>query len=548
MSRTEPLAALQQLAARAAQRLDAGLHRRGFLQLGAAALAATQVGALTGCAPEHASEAAPLGVSATGARVAIVGGGLAGVHCAWRLRGTGLRVELFEAGQRLGGRALTARGLFGDAQQAELGAERFEADHLALRQLTAELGLTARPLAVNGTRFQVGGVDVAEDTLVAQLADVLPAVQADVDAAESDGAAFDGLDHTDLGAWLDDRVPADVWPELHAALAAAARAELCAEPSQLSALPFVYALGAAAALPTGGSPWTVGEGVDALVDRMAADLPTAPRLGHRLLRVGGVEADGRRTLTFAGPDGTFHARYDRVVLALPFAVLRTIDLADADLPADVRWQIDTLGQGHAARVLAHLHQRPWSPTAPTRLLSDDLARHAWHATADQPGAGAILTHQTTGEDALAVEAGDAARWFRDAVLPEVEVAWPGVRAAWDGRAVRTRWSSSPLTRGARAVFTPGQAAMWGQLGAPVVGLHFCGEHVSADAHGRLEGAAETSLRVAAELVGAEALGPAAARLLAAMGALPAVHPGREASPSWRARRHGFTALAATLTG
>src|SRR5262249_959945 len=60
--------------------------------------------------------------AAQGARVVVVGAGLAGITAAYRLAQNGVQVRLYEARDRIGGRCWTARG-FGDGQTAEHGGE-----------------------------------------------------------------------------------------------------------------------------------------------------------------------------------------------------------------------------------------------------------------------------------------------------------------------------------------------------------------------------------------------------------------------------------------
>jgi monoamine oxidase len=64
----------------------------------------------------------------TSRKVAVIGGGVAGLTAAYELKRSGYRVTVFEASRRLGGRILTAR--FGDGEAyAELGAMRIPYKH-----------------------------------------------------------------------------------------------------------------------------------------------------------------------------------------------------------------------------------------------------------------------------------------------------------------------------------------------------------------------------------------------------------------------------------
>src|SRR4029077_4255375 len=73
--------------------------------------------------------------------IAVVGGGLAGLTCAWRLKQAGLRATIYEAANDLGGRCRTRRGFFDQGQIAERGGELIDTGHIALRRLAAQLGL-----------------------------------------------------------------------------------------------------------------------------------------------------------------------------------------------------------------------------------------------------------------------------------------------------------------------------------------------------------------------------------------------------------------------
>src|SRR5438105_1203077 len=71
----------------------------------------------------------------TKTRIAIVGAGLAGLHCAYRLRQAGVVAHVYEASHRVGGRICTARGVFANGQIAELGGEFINTNHTCMRRL-----------------------------------------------------------------------------------------------------------------------------------------------------------------------------------------------------------------------------------------------------------------------------------------------------------------------------------------------------------------------------------------------------------------------------
>src|SRR5689334_14337336 len=111
MARTRLFGKLRRIASRALwERRETGRQRDGQqpvltrrqLTLGTAQLLAAT--GLAACSGEDDS-----GDSLRRERVAVVGAGIAGLHCAYRLQQSGVDVTVYEAANRVGGRMFTAR-------------------------------------------------------------------------------------------------------------------------------------------------------------------------------------------------------------------------------------------------------------------------------------------------------------------------------------------------------------------------------------------------------------------------------------------------------
>ncbi len=74
-------------------------------------------------------------------KVVIVGAGLAGLTCAYRLKQAGISAVIYEATSRVGGRCWTKRGFFKEGQIVERGGELIDSGHTEIQALAAELGL-----------------------------------------------------------------------------------------------------------------------------------------------------------------------------------------------------------------------------------------------------------------------------------------------------------------------------------------------------------------------------------------------------------------------
>jgi hypothetical protein len=109
----------------------------------------------------------PAARGATAPRIVVVGAGLAGLTCAYRLTQAGYAPEVFGAADRIGGRCWTLRGAFAEGQLCERGGELIDQGHTAIRQLAHELGLVLRqPLERGAERRGGAGLLRRSDLLV----------------------------------------------------------------------------------------------------------------------------------------------------------------------------------------------------------------------------------------------------------------------------------------------------------------------------------------------------------------------------------------------
>src|SRR5215469_17524264 len=121
-------------------------------------------------------------------RIVIVGGGLAGTTCAYRLRQSGLASTIYEANASVGGRTWTLRGFWDDGQHTEHGGENISSEHTQIRKLAKELGLElvdVRAAQKPGTEevYWVGGKRIPFRAMLAEYAAVFPKIKAANDAA-----------------------------------------------------------------------------------------------------------------------------------------------------------------------------------------------------------------------------------------------------------------------------------------------------------------------------------------------------------------------------
>ncbi len=471
------------------------------------AAAAVSAAPLAGCGDD---ETGPLPDEEV---IAIVGGGIAGIHCAYRLNEAGIKATVYEAQNRIGGRMFSAVGEFEEApdQVCELGGELVDSGHETLKELADVLGLTLDDrLAGDQAPLQqdtwwIDGVSIPDATVVAQFTEVAPAMAMMLEAADSDDAAYEMLDNTPLDEWIDDTVPAAMYPELNAILQTAYRGEYGLENDQQSALNLIYLIGADDPEPfrifgDSDERYHTHEGNEAFPKRLAEALDADRiKLEHALKSVSDAEAGFE--LVFDGPDGEVKVSATRVVFALPFTKLREVDLSKLTLTAEKSAIIDELGYGTNAKVMMGFSTRVWKVdhNSSGGMSTDLPVQQSWDTTIGQSGAHGILTNFLGGDQGVASGDGTPEEWAA-AVVPNLETIWPGMAAAFTGTAIRMHWPTVPTMKGSYACYTPGQWAFFGLEGAREGNLHFCGEHTSLDFQGYMEGGAETGALVAAEIL------------------------------------------------
>ena len=508
MAHTPLLSALQRIARACihSSRQAAVPARRRFLSRSAAlgALAATP-----GWAAAAAQAAAP--------RIAVVGAGLAGLTAAWTLRRAGAECTVYEGAERVGGRCYSERSAFEQEQVAERGGEFIDSVHEEIIALCRTLGielddvLDAEPPGTAPLTWIDGAAYSAEQAT----RDFQPVHRVVQQQARALGETYGyrgankagrALDRISVARWIDRHVPGGRASRLGRTLDNAYTEEFAADTTQISAVSIVVTLAVSEAdrfEPYAGSDqrFHVRGGNDRIVARLARDLGERIRTGTSLVRLRRL-ADRRLELGLRDATGDRTERFDRVILALPFSTLRELDLSKAGFrPLKLR-AIRELPMGASTKLQLQFRSRFWHALGSNGVVVMDAARFhsTWEPTRGQAGEAGILNFWSGGSLARAAGTGDVPALAAD-VADELARALPGVREAWNGRAIRDAWSANPWSRGSYAYYPVGYAtSVLGIEPEPEGRCHFAGEHTSLQWQGFLNGAVESGLRAAQEVL------------------------------------------------
>ncbi|MDQ7829236.1 MAG: NAD(P)/FAD-dependent oxidoreductase [Armatimonadota bacterium] len=488
-----------------------GLTRRRFLRSAAATAALLGAGAAAG----------PLAPALLGAprrtdvRVVIVGAGIAGLTAAYHLRRAGVQAQVYEAAGRTGGRMFSRRDVLAPGLVTEFGGEFINSDHTDLLALVRAFGLELMDMEGPGEAalrdaYVFDGRHRREAEVIEAFRPLARRIAADADrlpdeidfrqSRSPEAATAVALDRLSLAEYLG-RIGATGW--IRELLEVAYVTEFGLDAGEQSALNFIDMIGTDLRegfkiVGDSDERYKVRGGNQQVVDTLARRLAAQVHLSHRLVA---VRPRGRGfTLTFERRGaGLVEVRADLAVLAIPFTVLREVDLG-VDLPA-WKWRtIRELGYGTNAKLMFGLLERPWRRQGYSgAAYSDEGFQLCWDNSRGQPGPVGGVTLFSGGTPGLAVGRGTVeAQEVR--LLPGVERVFPGTVRARTGRGARWHWPTYPFTKGSYACWKPGQwTSVRGAERLPVGNLFFAGEHCSLDFQGFMNGGAETG-RMAAQAV------------------------------------------------
>jgi monoamine oxidase len=165
--------------------------------------------------------------------------------------------------------------------------------------------------------------------------------------------------------------------------------------------------------------------------------------------------------------------------------------------------------GANAKLALQFTSRHWAALGNNGdTFSDRGYQATWEATRAQAGATGILVNYTGGAVSRAQSAQTAGltpeaagKALAPGFLAQIDPVLPGLAQRYNKRAAFEDWPAHRWTRGSYSYFRVGQYTRFGGAEGEAVGTcHFAGEHTSVDAQGYLEGAVESGVRAAREVL------------------------------------------------
>jgi monoamine oxidase len=431
--------------------------------------------------------------------VVIVGAGLAGLAAARTLERRGCHVTVFEARERPGGRVWTLRNGF-RRMHGEAGGEFIDQEQEEIRTLAKDLGLRASRVLRSGFAHYRTGNDGRRRirSSSAGWRQTGCALKPWIHAYRLNGEQWDGPIATQIAGnsisdWLKQ---IDASPDIRIT-ARLMRGFFVADPEELSLLPYVEQF-ADGTDPAERTIYRIAGGNDRLVHCAANELRTPVRLRHIVRRIAQTTKGVRLTVeNSSGKRDEVEANY--VLVTAPAPIAAAIEFAPA-LPDSQRAAFLALRYGRATKTLLQFDRHSWRTSRRPRACATDLDIGAvWDGSEDQKDHRGMLILLAAGK------ASDATRSILKDGGPRRlldSLKFLGLGRAKLIAAQSISWEDDPWAGGAYAYFDSSFPPVARRLlRLPWKRVFFAGEHTSSKWQGYMNGAVESGLRAAEEIMG-----------------------------------------------
>ncbi|MEJ0063432.1 MAG: FAD-dependent oxidoreductase [Alphaproteobacteria bacterium] len=453
-------------------------------------------------------------------RIAVIGGGLAGLNAAYRLKQAGFSSKIYEASNRLGGRVISRAGLVGDDLMTDLGGELINSDHRDMLKLASKLKIPLFNKIRDAKRqkcpeecYYFDGRLRSEQEIASDLLGL--AVRLATDAAFLDrdfkkyGPVMDAMsveDYLDMHA---DKIHA---PYIRTLIRSVIHTEYGVDPVDSSALQLIYSLPKADGkhadlLGKSDEMYTVMGGSEAIIHALKKNLDGQISF-QKEVRAIRAKDDGYR-LEFSEGEPV---ESDYVVVALPFTVLQDVSL-DAPVPDKLQKFIQTAKLGSNEKLLAGFNHKTWrrEKIFSMGFWNDHGFDQVWDATQRQPEQKSGVLNFFMGGNRVTAAATGGVLACGENFVGRLDQIAPGAKADANGQYFMTNWTEGRLTRGAYSSYRPGQLTefreyFWVESDHPeqrqavhAGNLIFAGEQLSDEHFGYMNGAAQTG-RLAADFI------------------------------------------------
>lgn len=444
-------------------------------------------------------------------RVAVIGGGIAGLNAAYHLKRAGIRAQVYEAQPRIGGRINTRHNVLGGHLATEVGASFIDSTHTDMLRLAKTFGfgmwdtMAASEMKLQPAYYFGGKMRWNTEVLAAMKPFVARIAHDNSKAVANSYKSYNKLagelDQKSVQWYLKD-LGVSGW--LYDFLDVALMTENGTEIDQLSSLQAFGELGSNTSGPYelfaySDQRYATKGGNHQIPEALGQEVSSQIHLNYWMESVRKTAA-GDYEITFSTPGGVKKVVADYVIMTIPFKILRDLDV-DINLPALKKKAIQELNYGYNCKLILGFDSRFWRAQGTTGLFFTDLPiQSGWDSGWMQPTKESSLTLFFGGQVSIN-EASKPAASRVEEYLPQVDQMFPGAAKHYNDMYTQFNWPHYKFIKGSYSAYSIGQQTGFGGIeSVPVGHMFFAGEHCDPDDQGFMNGGAKTGRLAAQALV------------------------------------------------
>ena len=454
--------------------------------------------------------------------IAIIGAGIAGLHCAYQLQKKGIIAQVYEADNRIGGRIYTKYKVFGENTYTEFGAEFIDSNHEDMLNLAKEFDLQ-----LIDTQADIDNNKLLKDTyffnnrqysekeVIAEFSKIIKKLVADKELCgeDMDTEKATEIDNISLEKYVRS-LPCATW--FKDMLCAAYVGEFGLDASEQSALNFLSMIETNLSegfkiFGESDERYKIEGGNSKIIEKLGEKLTSQIKTSHKLVSIKTDKTDKNKTIIKF--ENNIELLVDILVLAIPFTILRNIEMEIEAMTEDKKKCIKELGYGQNNKIILGFQDRIWRKAKPASagyLFDADIHNgfDSTHGQNNNEGIGTYTVYIGGKPSIQLAEASkiqnlkeEAPKELAEKYLSKLEKVFKGAEKSYNGRQKAALWSNNPYSKASYSCYKIGQwTTIAGKESEAVGNIHFAGEHCSSDFQGYMNGGAETGRTVAETII------------------------------------------------
>ena len=438
-------------------------------------------------------------------KIAIIGGGIAGLNAAYYLNKAGFKPMIYEAAKRTGGRMMSTTGLLAEGITTELGGEFIDSSHKDMLDLCKEFDLklldmqAPEEVKMNLIKhdFYFDNHRITEKSLIEAIKPFLPIIKKDADLVATGNyknPALIALDKLSLDEYLQ-KIAISGW--LYELIRISFTAEMGLESDVQNCLAFISLLDSNYEngfdiYGESDERYKVIGGNQKVVDALAKTLEGQIEREYQLEAL--TEKGMEYKLNFQNGKEIYA---DFVIMTIPFSVLRDVKM-NVDMSPKKAKCIKELSYGTNSKMFLGMNKRIWREQGFSGYVISNLVHNGWDSSQMQTNNEGAGGYSVFFGGKMGKELNDNQIGY---YLNKLNIIYPTIKDQFNGKKGIFNWGNSPLAKGSYACMTVGkQTAFGGVEGEPINSILFAGEHCSKESQGYMNGGAETGRKAAEELI------------------------------------------------